>query len=378
VSAAAPAPPDPVPVDAQERFLALAARHARACGVTRLADITGLDTIGLPVWQAVRPAGRALSVHQGKGPTATAARIGALCEAIESDCAENAPADGPFCPFEALPGQARAADPSDYARQRDDAAPLGEAVQWCEARELTRGGPFFLPHDLVSLDFTEDRRSLFDRSSAGLGLGADEDAATAVSLLELVERDCVGEWQRRPWDARLAEAVDPRRVPYGWFAEWRERLAAQRIDLAVFAPPAVIGVPVAICWIGGGEAFGPAYRSFSGAACHPDPGRALFKALAEALQSRLTFIAGVRDDILPSHYRAAGSPMPRALAAAGRPWDSARGFAVGWRPIAAALAEAGYGPIAVKRLDRGMEGIAVTKAFVPGLGSLKRTRRAPR
>ena len=32
--------------------LAMAARHA---GVTRLADLTGLDRLGVPVWQAVRP-----------------------------------------------------------------------------------------------------------------------------------------------------------------------------------------------------------------------------------------------------------------------------------------------------------------------------------
>lgn len=376
MSAAAPAPPDPVAARDAERFLRLAARHARACGVTRLADITGLDTIGLPVWQSVRPAGKALSVHQGKGASATAAKIGALCEAIESHCAENAPADGPRCRFGELPERARAPDLSDFARRRDGEAPTDEAVQWCAAEELG-GGQLYLPHDLVSLDFTEDRRSRFDRSSAGLGLGGDVEAATAVSLLELVERDSVGEWQRLPRDVRMGDAADPATVRYGWFAEWRERLAAQRIDLAVFAPAAVIGVPVAICWIGGGEAFGPAYRSFSGSACHPDPERALFKALAEALQSRLTFVAGVRDDILPSHYRARGSLMPRALAAR-RPWEDGRGFESAWRPIAAALAAKGYDRIAVKRLDRGMDGIAVTKAFVPGLGSLKRTRRAPR
>lgn len=378
MSPAAPAPPDPSSDAEAERFLALAARHACACGVTRLADVTGLDTIGLPVWQAVRPAGKALSVHQGKGATATAARIGALCEAIESHCAENAPADGPGCRFDALPAPARAPHLSDYTRQREAGAKPDEAVQWCVAQELAGGGPFYLPHDLVSLDFTAQRRSPFDRSSAGLGLGGDSGAAIAVSLLELVERDCVGEWQRRPWPARMAEAIDLATVRYGWFGEWRERLAAQRIDLAVFAPAAVVSVPVAICWIGGGEAFGPAYRSFSGSACHADPELALFKALAEALQSRLTFIAGVRDDILPSHYRARGSPIPEALAAAGRPWDGERRFGSGWEAVAAAIAEAGYDRIAVKRLDRELDGIAVTKAFVPGLGSLRRTRRTAR
>jgi ribosomal protein S12 methylthiotransferase accessory factor len=365
-----------VPAAATERFLKLVAGHARDCGVTRLADITGLDRIGFPVWQAVRPAGKALSVHQGKGASATAAKIGALCEAIESHCAENAPVDGPLCRFEDIPGRERASDFSDYTRRREGAAPE-EAVRWCKADELAGGGAIYLPHDLVSLDFTEPRRSWFDRSSAGLGLGADADAATAVSLLELVERDSVGEWQRQAMAARLASAVDPASISYGWFGEWRERLAKHGIDLAAFAPPAVVAVPVAVCWIGGGEAFGPIRRSFSGSACDPDPERALFKALAEALQSRLTFIAGVRDDILPSHYDGREFPLPGTLAAVGLSW-AAHPFASGWQPVADALAAAGYDRIAVKRLDRGLEGIAVTKGFVPGLGSLKRTRRVPR
>src|SRR5690349_14780816 len=43
------------------------ARHARALGITRIADVTGLDYLGLPVFMAVRPNARSLSVCQGKG-----------------------------------------------------------------------------------------------------------------------------------------------------------------------------------------------------------------------------------------------------------------------------------------------------------------------
>ncbi|MGZ5563350.1 MAG: YcaO-related McrA-glycine thioamidation protein, partial [Halobacteriota archaeon] len=42
-------------------------------GVTRIADITGLDRIGLPVFSAIRPsaADGAISVYAGKGTTET-------------------------------------------------------------------------------------------------------------------------------------------------------------------------------------------------------------------------------------------------------------------------------------------------------------------
>ena len=40
-----------------------------------------------------------------------------------------------------------------------------------------------------------------------------------------------------------------------------------------------------------------------GGGCHPDRGIALSRALTEAAQSRLTLIAGSRDDCPPGHYR---------------------------------------------------------------------------
>jgi ribosomal protein S12 methylthiotransferase accessory factor len=370
VTRRAPGPDDPARSSAAEQFLAVAAAAARRCGVTRLADITGLDRIGLPVWQAVRPAGRALSVHQGKGANDRDAKIGALCEAIESHCAENAPADGPLCRFADLPAAERASELADYARRRDRPPP-DEPVRWCRATDLLGGGDFWLPHDLVSLDFSGDRKSAFDRSSAGLGLGPDIAAATEVALREIVERDAVGAWQRRPFDERMRDSVDLGSIGYRWFGEWRRRFDALGIDVAVFAVEAAVPLPVAICWIGGAEAFGPGYRSFAGSACHPDPERALFKALAEAVQSRLTFVAGVRDDIMPEHHAARGSPVPAAARAARRAWAGD----VSVERTAALVARAGYDRIAVKRLDTGLEGLKVVKAFVPGLGSLKRTRR---
>src|SRR4030095_548912 len=52
-------------------------------GITRLANITGLDTIGIPVWTAVRPLGLSLSVSQGKGITHDLAVVSGIMESIE-------------------------------------------------------------------------------------------------------------------------------------------------------------------------------------------------------------------------------------------------------------------------------------------------------
>ena len=58
-------------------------------GITRVGDLTGLDTIGIPVWFASRPNSRGLSVSQGKGLDETQARLSAIMEAVEGAVAEN-------------------------------------------------------------------------------------------------------------------------------------------------------------------------------------------------------------------------------------------------------------------------------------------------
>lgn len=357
-------------------FLERLIRASRAHGITRLADVTGLDRLGLPVWQAVRPAGKSLSVHQGKGATPEAAKVGALCEAFEAHCAEEVPADGPSCAFAALPEAERAPERGDYCRLRADGANGPEEIQWCSATDLLSGRRCYLPHDLISLDFTRGLPSVFERASSGLGAGASEGDALLTSLLELIERDAVGEWDRLDPARRRASAIDAESIPFPWFQWWRSRLASLDAALDVFAIESVIGVPTFKCVIGGSEEFGSAWRRFSGTAAHGDPEIALFRALAEAIQSRLTLIAGVRDDIMPAYY---ARPRPRPARGhddTGREaWKQDGVPDLSAETIAAKLAVRGYRQIAFKRLDAGLEGIAVTKAFVPGLGSSSRTRR---
>ncbi len=54
-------------------------------GVTRVADVTGLDRVGIPNFTTVRPRerGEGISYYNGKGSTRLAAKAGAMMEAIE-------------------------------------------------------------------------------------------------------------------------------------------------------------------------------------------------------------------------------------------------------------------------------------------------------
>jgi len=53
--------------------------------------------------------------------------------------------------------------------------------------------------------------------------------------------------------------------------------------------------------------------SFVGTGCHRSPEIALSRALTEAAQTRLTLIAGSRDDVFPSYYRRRSVPSEPTL-----------------------------------------------------------------
>jgi ribosomal protein S12 methylthiotransferase accessory factor YcaO len=59
-------------------------------GITRIANVTGLDRIGVPVVMVCRPNSRSLAVAQGKGLTLDAAKASGVMEAIELYHAVNA------------------------------------------------------------------------------------------------------------------------------------------------------------------------------------------------------------------------------------------------------------------------------------------------
>lgn len=344
-------------------------------GVTRLADVTRLDRLGLPVWQSIRPAGRSLSVHQGKGASHLSARIGALCEAIETDCAERCAADGPCCTLEELAELERAPRLSDYANEPSRVPRSGTVIEWCTAFNLLTGDVQYLPFDLISLDLTR-RRSVFGRDSSGLALGGSEDEANDAALCELIERDAVGAWDRSTIAERLESSISPETIPFDWFRYWQARFDEQDIAVRIYAPPALADLPTLIVSIGGVVEFGSGYRRFSGTAAHSTPEIALFKAMTEAIQSRLTFIAGVRDDIMPSSYEIAPAPTSTGAGSGGkRIWDEIEPHSCGWETLASRLAELGYPQIVAKRLDDGTDGFEVVKLFVPGLGALRRPRR---
>src|SRR6188472_1573531 len=56
---------------------------APVMGITRVANVTGLDAVGVPVVMVCRPNSRSVAVSQGKGINLASARASGLMEAAE-------------------------------------------------------------------------------------------------------------------------------------------------------------------------------------------------------------------------------------------------------------------------------------------------------
>lgn len=334
-------------------------------GVTRIGEVTHLDRIGLPVFQAVRPMSRSLAVHQGKGRCEADARISAAMEAIEGACAESVQADGPFCRYDDLDEAERLPRFLDYGEVRPSRTQWADApIRWHAAERFPEEGRVFVPFDTISVDFTFDGDSPFARSSLGLGAGASLEDATRAALFERIERDAQAYWLKSGMAGQARARVDPQTIEAPWFHALVDHLADLGIAIAVYVVEGVGRLPVVMCRLDD-----PGYApSFLGAACRPDPDDALFRAFAEAAQSRLTIISGARDDITPDEPTQAGH---RALGAP-------TGQSTDWRRVRDAYCAhpslhtlctrlADDGVRNMLRCDLSLPGVSVVRLWTPGL-----------
>jgi len=274
---------------------------ARAMGITRLGNITGLDRIGIPVAIAVRPNSRSVSVSQGKGLDLPQAMASALMEACEGFHAEEI---GPCrrASYRELKQSTRVADP---ARLCPGARPFDAEcrIEWVEGYDLPTGNTVWVPAEIVHTDYTHQPDGFFLAGTNGLASGNTLVEAVNAALYELVERDAVALWAARSIERRVGCAVDLACVDDADCRELLGRYNAAGIIVRVWNITSDVGIAAFLCEIRDAAPGAPAGPSrFHGSGCHADRGIALVRALAEAAQTRLTYIAGVRDDLPAEEY----------------------------------------------------------------------------
>jgi ribosomal protein S12 methylthiotransferase accessory factor len=291
--------------------LAVTRRHARALartlGITRVTDITRLDTVGVPVFASIRPdASRgSLCVNAGKGLRFDEARVGAYMEAIEFAFAEynraglaviQAPARDVY------EGPARADAILDFCPRMGTEIPLDDPIACVAADDVVTGETFLVPAELVFLPFPADAGSprYFGSNSNGLASGNSVIEATIHALAEVIERDVCSFYTMDDVSALVAPGSFPpaiRRVV--------RNIQRAGLTLYVRSVPNRFRVPFFTATLVDEEHIDPVFVN-GGQGCHPSRDVAITRAVTEAIQSRLSFIHGGRDDLTDAYDRYEG------------------------------------------------------------------------
>ena len=277
----------------------------RRAGITRIADLTGLDDLGIPVATAIRPMGKSLSTQQGKGLTFEQAKVSALMEALETWTAEELAIPRVKGSASQLAKRHNVVDVAALPRPN---GPLELAARWdwVEGFDLVAGEPILVPAESVTLDTTFTKPPVFDISSNGLASGNVLVEAILHGLCEVIERDAEAHWRRTGGDRRLVLDTIDDVACRGLI----DRITRRGARVFVWDLASDIGLCAIGCAIVE-DPREPAWRAlgcYQGFGAHLRPEIAISRALTEAAQTRLTYIAGGRDDFFPADYERATDP----------------------------------------------------------------------
>jgi YcaO-like protein with predicted kinase domain len=253
--------------------------------ITRVANITGLDIIGVPVYSCVRPASKTLSVSAGKSRDPALARAGAIAEGIEFYTFENprGPYLNGFCDIEDLPTMEGVTFDSKTPCLVEPALHFAtNKVIWFPSEMC-----WMLPRE-------KGQKLYFMKSSNGQAVGSSFREAFLHALYEVVERDQVGLWRISMESLGvMPPRVDIRQCPKT-LIHLVEACDAASLKLYLFGTHVDIPIPSFYALL-----VDPYTEtgSFAGWGCHLSNDVAAERAILEAIQSRAVYISGARDDI---------------------------------------------------------------------------------
>jgi ribosomal protein S12 methylthiotransferase accessory factor len=309
-----------------------------AIGVTRLADVTGLDQIGITVYQAVVPDSRdTISTYSGKGLDRDAARVSAAMEAYERYYGTAPATVDRVCSF----NRARAAgwpvlDPREAAVTVSDAYTDDAEVAWSWGYDIAREVPVLVAVEQFSANAANPGDPAFDIvTTNGLASGNNLTEAVLHGLYEVVERDA---WTlAEVVGQQLPDLVEPGRTDDAGVAvlnpvdvdslprrlrDHVRQFTGLGITLQLFMVRADTRVPTCLAVaIDEDSAISNAHL---GLGTDADPEIAVGRAVTEVAQSRCVDSAGGREDLAMAGDEVAPWAKDTRRGASSERWRSSR------------------------------------------------------
>ena len=273
----------------------LLTQFKKLAGITRLADLTHLDYTGLPVYTAIRPKAKSLTTSKGKGLTKEAAKCSALMESIEVYFAEELIPDViGKSEFELNQDKTPFISVNHLAKSVRFTSPL-QKFNWVNAKLVFSGETVLSPFAEYSLDSYLPEVLIYSPDTTGLAGGNNYNEALLHGILEVIERqDAQHEHELVSVNSDLVKIV------------------SDSFEYAINFQENNYGIPTFEVLLKSKKPFENQIL-FKGSGCHLNKTIALNRALTEAIQSRVTTIAGSRDDLVDTKYDLDANEFPLAI-----------------------------------------------------------------
>ncbi len=277
--------------------------HLRAAGITRVANITGLDFLGIPVITVNRPNSRSVTVDQGKGISIENALASGLMESIESYHAEYIDLPLIYRERSKLVEKFQTLNIEQLPRPEHSHYDNRLSIFWINAFELVENVEKLVPYELVHTNFTIPTHAgswCFYPSSNGLASGNTIEEAISHGITEVIERDSLAIWETNETFYSENRRVNLESITDQINRDLIERIISKNMSLAIWDITSDIQIPCFVCWILDNNDSNELTSIGSG--CHLSKSVALSRAITESAQNRLALISGSRDDIQESDY----------------------------------------------------------------------------
>ena len=277
----------------------------KKAGITRIADITDLDRIGLPIYTAIRPTAEegAISIYGGKGISKDHAKASAMMEGFERYSAERQDNDETII---ATPNEiGRYGDyidpkslnlPKDF--EKKDISDIN--LEWSKSKDIISGNEYYIPTNAIFHPYASDSNaeSLFKSNTNGLASGNILDEAILHGMLEVIERDA---WSIFELTHKNYAQIDIESIESELIIDIIDKFESEGIKIKLMDFTADIKIPT-IAASADDTITKDAGLLTLGMGTHLDPEVAILRALTEVAQSRATQINGAREDTVRADF----------------------------------------------------------------------------
>jgi len=267
----------------------------KTAGVTRIAEITHLDRLGIPVYSAIRPgaADGAVSIYAGKGATKSQAKASAMMEAFERYSAEINKEDTSKFIIGTFPELEKAIDPETLILPPLSYESHKTQLDWVKAVEVTDEQEYLVPANAIYHPYLPVNGSvIFKSNTNGLASGNRIEEAVYHGITEVVERDA---WSIFEAKKKPKSEVDCDGIGNPLIRDMLDKFKQAGIDVKLLDLTADIDITTMAAVSDDTILKDPALLSL-GVGTHLNPEVAVIRALTEVAQSRATQIHGTRED----------------------------------------------------------------------------------